>query len=70
MKIWHRFNDRKNPTRCITEEACGWGCYEGTNDGMEFKGQHVGALGSIEEAERWLAGDDQSVKPLEIYQTR
>ena len=56
-----RFNheDAREATRCISDDpALAYACYEGAYDPEqgEWAGTHVGAAGTLEEAEAWLEG--------------
>lgn len=55
-------------TRVITDDA-GLGCipcYEGEVQDGRFEGRHVGVFGDLDDARRWLAGDDSAL-PLKVY---
>lgn len=50
-------NHPTNPTRVVTEETCGYACYEGTVKDGVFEGRHVGVVGDPSDADKWLNGE-------------
>jgi len=52
--------------RCVTAELFGYACYRGDIESGRWNGRHQGSVGTADEAERWVNGDD-TVAPLPIY---
>lgn len=63
MRYSYKLNTEQN--RAAVEMPFGIACYEGGLDSGEWKGQHLGVVGSWADAERWLSGDH--VNLIRIY---
>ena len=53
-------------TRMALPAAFAWGLYVCVIEGDELRGDHVGAVETQEEAQRWINGDD-TVEMVSIY---